>query len=182
MLKKILFFIIVLLIAIMPVLSFAYNLPIVGVNGIEPYGHYVIIRYNDFSYGAVLIRSDITDISTSADLCYSATKGLMIGSRGHIFATSTNGVSWVKHSYSNNYAIPGFGNYEIIDSSFDVKYGNGTVFFSKPVRHLVEGMMEADSGMILRTISHGLILVSGCLISAICFRKAWGFLHNQLQH
>ena len=57
------------------------------------------------------------------------------------------------------------------------------VFFSVPtVSPLMESMMKADSGMILKTISHGLILVSGCLISAICFRKAWGFLRNQFQH
>ena len=78
---------------------------------------------------------------------------------------------------------------EVLASNYNIYYDDshplkaGQVFFSPPkVNPLVNGMKKADSGMILRTISHGLILVSGCLILAICFRKAWAFLHNQLQH
>ena len=77
----------------------------------------------------------------------------------------------------------------IIASNHDIYFMDSNnqitdiVFFSPPkVYPLVKGIAAADSGMILKTISHGLILVSGCLISAICFRKAWAFLHNLLQH
>ena len=93
--------------------------------------------------------------------------------------------SW---TYQNNIGVNSVPFSEIHASNYNIVYREdhpkfGQVFFSPPkVSHLVNGVKKADSGMILKTISHGLILVSGCLISAICFRKGWGFLHNLLQH
>ena len=73
--------------------------------------------------------------------------------------------------------------FNVNSSNYDIpNYAGGYFFIYPKVSQLKKATQGADFGMILRTISHGLILVSGCLILAICFRKAWAFLHNLLQH
>lgn len=81
-------------------------------------------------------------------------------------------VSWpIKHVYASNH---------------DIAYSDGSGFFFTPpkVSELYQAARQAknrgDFGMILRTISAGLIPVLGCLILVISFRKGWAFLQGQL--
>ena len=58
-----------------------------------------------------------------------------------------------------------------------------TVFFSPPkVSPLLLTMKNQSPVAILKIILAGLIPLLGLVILAISFRKAWGFLHNLLQH
>ena len=69
-------------------------------------------------------------------------------------------------------------------SNHDIAYDDGSGFFFLRDRDslLFPEAMKADFGMILRTISAGLIPLVGCLILVISFRKGWAFLQGQLRH
>jgi len=76
----------------------------------------------------------------------------------------------------------------IYASSHDIAYKDGSGFFFTPpkVSEFCQAVRQVKNkgtfGMILRTISAGLIPVLGCLILAISFRKGWAFLQGQLRH
>ena len=76
----------------------------------------------------------------------------------------------------------------IYAANHDIEYKDGSgFFFTLPkVSELCQIARQMKNkgtfGMILRTISAGLIPVLGCLILAISFRKAWVFLRTQLTH
>ena len=76
----------------------------------------------------------------------------------------------------------------IYAANHDIAYSDGSgFFFTLPkVSEFCQAVRQMKSkgtfGMILRTISAGLIPVLGCLILAISFRKAWVFLQGQLRH
>lgn len=76
----------------------------------------------------------------------------------------------------------------IYAANHDIAYSDGSGFFFTPpkVSALYQTARQAknrgDFGMILRTISAGLIPVLGCLILAISLRKGWAFLQSQLMH
>ena len=69
-------------------------------------------------------------------------------------------------------------------SNIDVYYWDEIiVFFSAPkVSQLLLTMKNQSAAAILKIILAGLIPLLGLVISAVCFRKAWAFLHNQLQN
>lgn len=69
-------------------------------------------------------------------------------------------------------------------SNHDIAFDDGSGFFFRKTRNtlLFPATMKADFGMILRTISAGLIPLVGCLILGLSFRKGWAFLQNQLTH
>ena len=73
-------------------------------------------------------------------------------------------------------------------SNHDIAYSNGSGFFFivpkvSELYQIVRQMKNKGTfGMILRTISAGLIPLLGCLILGISFRKGWAFLQGQLRH
>ncbi len=71
---------------------------------------------------------------------------------------------------------------KVYAASHNIAYRNSSgFFFTVPkASTLYLTMKRVDSGMILKTISHGLIPLVGLLLSVTCFRKAWAFLRNQL--
>lgn len=183
--KKIILLLLVFIILLVPVMSFAgYAISFEVQQAIDSYQHHIIFHTGENKISVWLKNGDPSSIKVKnsglgidgiIDLCY---------------RSEDNGLTWERLNGGNHGA--GFNmpygtpvDEIILESTFDVKKVDGTLFFSPPtppIPILVAGMMGADSGMILRTISHGLILVSGCLILAISFRKAWAFLHSQLQH
>lgn len=178
--KKIYILLLVIILLLVPTMVYADSeIPLPD----DGYQYYVVysISGNIFmvktKLPAIVIKEgssyyDYADIMTSPD-----------GTLTRRYKLENN--SW---KYQSNFQVQSVPFSEILASNYNIVYREdhpkfGQVFFSPPkVSHLVNGVKKADSGMILKTISHGLILVSGCLISAICFRKAWAFLHNQLQH
>lgn len=73
-------------------------------------------------------------------------------------------------------------------ANHDIAYDDGSGFFFTPpkVSEFCQAVRQVKNkgtfGMILRTISAGLIPVLGCLILAISLRKGWAFLQGQLRH
>jgi len=76
------------------------------------------------------------------------------------------------------------GIFSMHKSNHDIAFDDGSGFFFLRDRDslLFPEAMKADFGMILRTISAGLIPLLGCLILGISFRKGWEFLQGQLRH
>ena len=73
---------------------------------------------------------------------------------------------------------------DIYASNHDIAYSDGSgFFFTLPrVSALFQALKIMDFGTILRTFSAGLIPLVGLIVLVICFRKGWGFLRNQLMH
>jgi len=104
--------------------------------------------------------------------------------------------SYKRYVLSGGYWSYDKENYNSVNASFniiyasnhDIAYKDGSGFFFTPpkVSELCQIVRQAktrgDFGIILRTISAGLIPVLGCLILAISFRKGWAFLQGQLRH
>lgn len=186
--KKILIFLLVFIIMLMPVLTFAYAIPSHVQNAIDSYQHRVIFysSYSDYPdrIGIWLLNSD--DPSSKVKV-----KNNGSGIDGYIdkaFTTQDGGITWTEYGGGNHgggfnfpYGTPAED--IIIESTFDLYKNDGTLFFSPPrppIPVLVEIMEGVDSGMILKIILVGLTHLVGFLVLAICLRKGWAFLRRQL--
>ena len=89
-----------------------------------------------------------------------------------------NGVWWRTSDITTGY----IGISSMHKSNHDIAFDDGSGFFFRKIRDtlLFPATVTADFGMILRTISAGLIPLLGCLILGISFRKGWAFLRRQL--
>lgn len=180
--KKILVFLLILLIAFMPVISFAsdYEVP----EGALNYNYYVGAYHDTLNWYGVFCFNNINDLKVITQEGSGGTKtGLKYISSGigKIYEKDLDTGIW-RDSRNNDLGTWFFSS--LAGANTDIyNWDEETVFFSPPeMPKLLKLMETVDLWMILRTISHGLILVIGCLILAICFRKAWGFLQSQLRN
>lgn len=193
--KKILIFLLVFIIALMPVLSFASVPDIQSI--IDGYEHYVYFRNVDSGTYHVIVFNENSYNPTDIHRIYYTSGKTRFASNKHVngrrlystndLGNTWNSIDWQSPQYSYiNVANSEVSNGIFIDSTFDIytEYDRGgTLFFSQPkppIPILVEIMEGVDSGMILKIILVGLTHLVGFLVLAICLRKGWAFLRRQL--
>lgn len=96
---------------------------------------------------------------------------------------SLDGVTWTFRNGSASLSLsntwtPVHSTQNIINTA------DGTIFFlapPPPIKSMVEVAGEIQPQHLLSPILAGLTLLVGLLVLATCFKKAWGFLYNQLK-
>lgn len=179
--KKVLIFLLVLIISITPVISYAetYEIP----EEVLDYNYHVAVISRNGKYYRIYCFNEPDQVRVRIDEDGTIYSYWNNKTNGYVYEKNlTNGV-WSEglasyYLYEGELIIS-----EIIGSNIDVYTREGTVFFSPPAPPvLLETMEGVHSGMILKTILAGLTPLLGCLILAISLRKGLGFLKNQLMH
>ncbi len=173
--KKFILILLVLLIFIVPVMSYAEEITVQPPND----GHnYYYCFYDPSVY-------DNWKCITSDGKLYLADDGFLTfkpKSYSKHYTLRKNTGTWemtTAGNYGSTYRTTNFK-----ASNVDVYYWDEvTVFFSAPkVYPLLLTMKNQSPAAILKIILAGLIPLLGLVILAISFRKAWAFFRNQLQH
>lgn len=174
--KKFILILLVLLILFVPVVSYAEEITLLPPND----GHnYYYCFYSDYIDRWKCITSDSKLYLRDVDNLFLTFKTSSF-SRNYILDKST-GIWDLDFSGNNTYLHTAA---DLKASNIDVYYWDEvTVFFSAPkVSQLLLTMKNQSPAATLKIILAGLIPLLGLVILAISFRKAWGFLRNQLQH
>lgn len=170
--KKILIFLLVFIIAIIPVISFAEEITVLPPND----GHkYYYCFYNPSYLGWECITSD--------GKLYLANDGFLtfkpISYARFYKLNETTGL-WEIGNNGNFGPVYTTTNFKA--SNVDIYYWDEvTVFFSVPrVSPLLSTMKSQSPVATLKIILAGLIPLLGLVILGICLRKGWAFLRRQL--
>lgn len=184
--KRIIAFFVLIAIFIIPVSVFAdtYGLG----SFINEYRHYMVAKWDDHG-GYQVFCTNADNPSELIKMRYeNGGNDIHVTGNGVVrYYTHDYGITWSSGTQIGQTFWPINVNLgqPILESTFNVLRPSGTVFFyqtAPPIPPLVEGMMGADSGMILRNFSAGLIPLIGCLILVISLQKGWEFLQTQLKH
>lgn len=107
--------------------------------------------------------------------------GILLNGTFRVYSLDKVNGRWAN---AQEFTQPTYGLSAMHASNHDIAYDDGSGFFFLRDRGtlLFPEAMKADFGIILRTISAGLIPLVGLLILAISFRKGWVFLKHQLMH
>lgn len=173
--KKFILILLVLFIFILPVMSFAEETTILPPNDNH---NYYYCFYEPAPY-------DTWRCVTSDSKLYKAENGFLTfktSSFARLYTLNKSTGIWELNT-SGNYSQT-YQSYSLKATNIDVYYWDELiVFFSAPkVSQLLLTMKNQSPVATLKIILAGLIPLLGLVISAICFRKAWAFLHSQLQH
>lgn len=188
--KKILIFLFVFIVMLMPVLTYAddtYVLP-----DLSDYMHYVVTISEQYDISGKYLGKKYYLFATKDEGMLSVIIAEETGNPNNPYyfprktreckiykSSSTDGINWSDFEV----AYGATQTNRIIQSTYNVYDKKGTLFFSPPqppIPVLVETMGAVDSGTLLRNISAGLIPLIGLIVSAICLKKGWGFLRRQL--
>ena len=168
--KKFIIFLLVFIIAFIPLISFAAEIyiPTIPLNG---HTYYVIVIKNG---EPKLVTSEY-----EGEAAGNPVKHIVYTGESKIYGIINNNWSHENTIEGLSYKFDG----QVVASNYDVKFSNGTVFFSPPkVSPLLSSAKQIQTSHLLGLILAGLIPILGLVILAISFRKVWGFLRNQLQH
>lgn len=182
MMKRIIAFLILIALFIMPVSVFAdtYGLG----SFIYEYRHYMVASHGeDGAYQVFCTNAE--NPSELIRMNNEDGNGIRVYGNGVVrYYTLDYGITWSAGTQIGDTVWPtAVGDSKPIkESTFNVLTPSGTVFFYRTgplITALVEGV---DFGMLLRIISVGLIPLVGLIVLVISFRKGWAFLRNQLMH
>lgn len=186
MMKRIIAFFVLIALFIIPVSVFAdtYGLG----SFINEYKHYMVAKWDDHG-GYQVFCTNADNPSELIKMRYeSGGNDIRVTGNGVVrYTTHDYGVTWSSGTQigPTYWPIDAGISQPILESTFNVLRPSGTVFFYQtvpPIMILVETMKAVDFGVILRTFSAGLILLVGLIVSAICLKKGWDFLHSLLMH
>lgn len=185
--KRIIAFFVLIAIFIIPFSVFAdtYGLG----SFINEYRHYMVAKWDDHG-GYQVFCTNAENPSELIRMRYEegGKNDIEVTGKGVVrYYTDDYGVTWSSGTQigPTYWPIEAGISQPILESTFNVLRPSGTVFFYQtvpPIMILVETMKGVDSGMILKIILAGLIPLGGLIVSAICLKKGWDFLHSQLMH
>jgi len=183
--RRIIAFIILIAMFIVPISAFAdtYGLG----NFVNEYRHYMVAKLSGNNNGGYQVFCTNVDDPSEIIKITNDGKYIKVTAKGKVvrYYTEDYGVTWSSGTQINEttWGMPTGESKKIMESTFTVYQYDGRVFFSpigRLILALVETMKGVDSGMLLRTISAGLIPLVGLVVLVICFNKGWDFLHSRL--
>ena len=170
-LKKIIVIFLLIAVLLMPVSVFA------DISFPDPpsevWSYWVVVEKNAGYYYLVCSYNPITMQSYGSNI--------LLDGIGKVYPLDKKKGQWVM---PQEITVGFYGLTAMHASNHDIAFDDGSGFFFLRDRGtlLFPEAMKADFGMILRTISAGLIPLLGCLTLVISFRKGWAFLRRQLTH